>query len=68
MRVSVTDEGRGGVHELSAAGAPGRGATDEGGSGLLGVRRRVAALEGTVRVSSPVGGPTVIEVELPCVW
>ncbi|WP_327597021.1 sensor histidine kinase [Streptomyces chartreusis] len=68
LRVSVTDEGRGGVDELSAAGAPGRGATDEGGSGLLGVRRRVAALDGTVRVSSPVGGPTVIEVELPCVW
>ncbi len=56
------------MDELSAAGAPGRGATDGGGSGLLGVRRRVAALDGTVRVSSPVGGPTVIEVELPCVW
>lgn len=68
LRVSVTDEGRGGVDELNAAGAPGRGATDEGGSGLLGLRRRVAALDGTVRVSSPVGGPTVIEVELPCVW
>lgn len=68
LRVSVADEGRGGVDEPGAAGAPGRGATDGGGSGLLGVRRRVAALDGTVRVSSPVGGPTVIEVELPCVW
>lgn len=47
----------------------GRGGADEGaGSGLLGMRRRVAALDGTVEVSSPVGGPTVIEVELPCVW
>ena len=33
---------------------------------LLGVRRRVAAPAGTV--TGPVGGPTVIEVELPCVW
>ncbi|MER7378991.1 sensor histidine kinase [Streptomyces lanatus] len=55
LRVTVADEGRGGVDE-------------SGGSGLLGVRRRVAALDGTVRVSSPAGGPTVIEVDLPCVW
>ncbi|KPI22422.1 integral membrane sensor signal transduction histidine kinase [Actinobacteria bacterium OV320] len=55
LSVRVRDEGCGGV--------------DEGaGSGLLGMRRRVAALDGTVRVSSPVGGPTVIEVVLPCVW
>ncbi|MFI1014363.1 sensor histidine kinase [Streptomyces sp. NPDC020965] len=47
----------------------GHGGADEGrGSGLLGVRRRVAALDGTVAVSSPKGGPTVIEVELPCAW
>ncbi|WP_055567084.1 sensor histidine kinase [Streptomyces atriruber] len=55
LRVVVRDEGRGGVDE-------------SGGSGLLGMRRRVAALDGTVEVSSPVGGPTVIEVELPCAW
>ncbi|MFI1928795.1 MULTISPECIES: histidine kinase [unclassified Streptomyces] len=55
LRVRVRDEGCGGVDESA-------------GSGLLGMRRRVAALDGTVRVSSPVGGPTVIEVELPCVW
>ncbi|MFI9777022.1 sensor histidine kinase [Streptomyces sp. NPDC051956] len=55
LRVSVRDEGRG-------------GAQGSGGSGLLGMRRRVAALDGTTEVSSPVGGPTVIEVELPCVW
>ncbi|MCQ4213053.1 sensor histidine kinase, partial [Streptomyces longispororuber] len=47
----------------------GRGGADErGGSGLIGMRRRVAALDGRVEVSSPAGGPTVIEVELPCVW
>lgn len=55
LRISVRDEGRG-------------GADDSGGSGLLGMRRRVAALDGTVEVASPVGGPTVIEVELPCAW
>jgi signal transduction histidine kinase len=55
LRVRVADEGRGGADE-------------RGGSGLLGVRRRVAALDGTVQVSSPAGGPTVIDVMLPCVW
>ncbi|MEU1180073.1 histidine kinase [Streptomyces sp. NPDC005820] len=55
LRVRVADEGCG-------------GAADAGGSGLLGMRRRVAALDGTMAVVSPAGGPTVIEVELPCVW
>ncbi len=45
---------------------PGHGA--EHGLGLLGIRRRVAALDGTVTVTSPRGGPTVIAVELPCRW
>lgn len=55
LRVLVRDEGRGGADE-------------KGGSGLVGIRRRVAALDGTVLVTSPPGGPTVIDVELPCVW
>ncbi|WP_405908278.1 histidine kinase [Streptomyces sp. NBC_00828] len=55
LRVVVRDEGCGGADEA-------------GGSGLLGMRRRVAALDGTLLVTSPAGGPTVIEVELPCVW
>ncbi|MBV1941722.1 sensor histidine kinase [Streptomyces sp. BV286] len=55
LRLTVRDEGRGGADEA-------------GGSGLLGMRRRVAALDGTLRMTSPAGGPTVIEVELPCVW
>ncbi|MEU8758568.1 histidine kinase [Streptomyces sp. NPDC048659] len=57
LRAAVRDEGRGGAEAAEGA-----------GSGLLGLRRRVAALDGTVRLTSPVGGPTVIEVELPCVW
>ncbi len=45
----------------------GRGGIDEGnGTGLLGIRRRVAALDGTTFVTSPAGGPTSIRVELPC--
>lgn len=55
LRAVVRDGGRGGVDEA-------------GGSGLPGMRRRVAALAGTVTVTSPAGGPTVIEVELPCAW
>ncbi|MEU2240594.1 histidine kinase [Streptomyces sp. NPDC018338] len=57
LSVLVRDEGRGGAE-----------AGERGGSGLTGMRRRVAALDGTVRLTSPLGGPTVIEVELPCVW
>ncbi|MFD3684926.1 sensor histidine kinase [Nocardiopsis sp. NPDC058631] len=53
LRVSVRDDGAGGVDESR-------------GSGVTGIRRRVAALDGTVRVDSPAGGPTVVDVELPC--
>ncbi|MFE2937621.1 histidine kinase [Streptomyces sp. NPDC059255] len=69
LRVRVRDEGGGGAEHALAGAAPGTGSgLEPGGSGLLGLRRRVAALDGTVILTSPVGGPTVIEVELPCVW
>ena len=47
---------------------PGRGAArgKAGGSGLAGLRDRVAGLGGTMYVISPQGGPTTISVELPC--
>src|SRR5699024_7926426 len=63
---------------LVSAGAPGQrlltvtirddgaGGADPEGGGLQGLARRVAALDGTVRVDSPHGGPTVITAELPC--
>ncbi|GAB4081791.1 sensor histidine kinase [Modestobacter muralis] len=51
--VSVTDDGSG-------------GATEGGGSGLVGIRRRVAAHDGTMTLSSPPGGPTTLTAELPC--
>ncbi|MEE1797143.1 histidine kinase, partial [Streptomyces sp. JV176] len=69
LRVRVSDEGRGGVEDaLASLGSAAASGLEPGGSGLLGLRRRVAALDGSVVVTSPVGGPTLIEVELPCVW
>ncbi|MEU7870193.1 sensor domain-containing protein [Dactylosporangium sp. NPDC049140] len=53
LTVQVRDDGRGGAD-------PARG------SGLSGLADRVAAGEGTVALASPVGGPTVVHVELPC--
>jgi signal transduction histidine kinase len=43
-----------------------RGGRPGGGTGLVGIRRRVAAHDGTFRLASPRGGPTVLEVDLPC--
>ncbi|MEU5643071.1 sensor histidine kinase [Streptomyces milbemycinicus] len=68
LRIVVRDEGQGGAETPAAAPGEGMGSGGMGGSGLLGMRRRAAALDGTMEVSSPVGGPTVIEVELPCAW
>jgi signal transduction histidine kinase len=51
--IRVSDDGRGGAD-------PARG------TGLSGLADRVSGVDGTLRVSSPVGGPTVIEVELAC--
>ncbi len=43
------------------------GATADGpGTGLRGLRERVAALDGWIQVVSPVGGPTTVMVEVPC--
>ncbi|MER7005940.1 histidine kinase [Dactylosporangium sp. NPDC000555] len=44
----------------------GIGGADPHGSGLSGLTRRVAALDGSLRVDSPPGGPTTITTELPC--
>ncbi|MER7371084.1 sensor histidine kinase [Streptomyces lanatus] len=52
--VRIEDDGDGG--------APRRPTT----GGLLGLSRRVAALDGRLDVDSPPGGPTVITAELPC--
>jgi signal transduction histidine kinase len=41
------------------------GATVTPGGGLAGLRDRVEALDGSLTVASPPGGPTVVRVELP---
>jgi signal transduction histidine kinase len=52
LRVRVTDDGAGGA-----------GLTP--GGGLAGLADRVATVDGTLEVTSPPGGPTVVTVELP---
>jgi len=53
LRVDVTDNGTG-------------GADPAGGTGLRGIERRVAAFDGILALNSPVGGPTVATMEIPC--
>jgi signal transduction histidine kinase len=61
LRIVVSDDGRGGA-TLDGGGA----AADGAGSGLRGLAQRAAAVDGTLTVDSPPGGPTAITVELPC--
>ncbi|MFF8432232.1 histidine kinase [Streptomyces sp. NPDC016566] len=56
LLVVVADDGAGGA-DLAAVG---------GGTGLAGLAKRVASVDGTFSCRSPAGGPTVITVELPC--
>ncbi len=42
------------------------GATMPEGGGLAGVARRLAGFDGIVGVASPIGGPTIVTMELPC--
>ncbi|MEU5594198.1 sensor domain-containing protein [Streptomyces sp. NPDC020298] len=45
----------------------GRGGAEAGrGSGLTGLADRVSVLDGTLSLSSPAGGPTLLRVEIPC--
>jgi len=53
LRISVRDDGGGGAD-------PSRG------TGLRGVERRIAAFDGVLAVNSPVGGPTLVTMEIPC--
>ncbi|SEH03750.1 Signal transduction histidine kinase [Nonomuraea solani] len=53
LHVSVYDDGCG-------------GARLDGGTGLRGLAQRIDSVDGSLRLSSPLGGPTTIEVELPC--
>ncbi|GIE93344.1 sensor histidine kinase [Paractinoplanes rishiriensis] len=42
------------------------GADPSAGTGLRGIERRLAAFDGTMSLSSPPGGPTIVTMELPC--
>jgi signal transduction histidine kinase len=42
------------------------GAAESAGSGIAGIRRRVEAYDGRFSLTSPPGGPTTLQVELPC--
>ncbi|AZM53440.1 sensor histidine kinase [Streptomyces sp. WAC 01529] len=53
LRIVVRDDGRGGAD-------PARG------TGLTGLADRLAVLDGTLAVTSPPGGPTILSVEIPC--
>jgi signal transduction histidine kinase len=52
LRVAIRDDGVGGA--------------DPRGQGLSGLADRASGVDGRLSVHSPAGGPTVIEVELPC--
>ena len=58
LHVLVGDDGRGGADVDDAT---------NGGTGMRGVMRRLAAFDGTMAVSSPDGGPTIVTLEVPCV-
>ncbi|MEV6924073.1 sensor domain-containing protein [Dactylosporangium sp. NPDC051485] len=64
IRIAVIDKG----HRLSmTVSDDGRGGADAGkGTGLQGIRRRLSAFDGTLRIASPAGGPTTLAMELPC--
>ncbi|MCC9311926.1 sensor histidine kinase [Kitasatospora sp. RB6PN24] len=53
LSIEVADDGIGGADETL-------------GTGIAGIRHRVMALDGTVHLHSPGGGPTAITVSVPC--
>ena len=42
------------------------GADPARGTGLAGLAKRAASVDGTFEIASPPGGPTLITVDLPC--
>jgi len=53
LLIAVEDDGRGGADPAK-------------GTGLRGIERRLSAFDGTLAVSSPLGGPTRLAMVLPC--
>jgi signal transduction histidine kinase len=66
-RSITVDVSRRGAHLAIMIADDGRGGADPAaGTGLRGLAQRVGSVDGVLRVDSPLGGPTVIKVELPC--
>jgi signal transduction histidine kinase len=63
VQIRITQAGRLLVVDVVDDGV---GGADPAGSGLTGLKRRVEALDGTLTVTSPSGGPTTVHAELPC--
>jgi signal transduction histidine kinase len=63
VRVRLHEHGTRLVVQVTDDGVGGATAT---GSGLAGLRSRVEALDGSLELSSPLGGPTTLKAVLPC--
>ena len=63
LSVDVTRDGNLLVVQV---GDDGDGGADAEGSGLTGLRKRIEALDGALRIASPPGGPTLLHAEIPC--
>ncbi|MER8102942.1 histidine kinase [Kitasatospora sp. NPDC094016] len=68
VRISLTRDGTGVVAAVVAeVEDDGRGGADvRAGGGLAGLRRRLAAFDGALEVTSPPGGPTRVRMTVPC--
>ena len=53
LRIEVSDDGTGGADPAD-------------GTGLRGVERRLGTFDGVLAISSPLGGPTIVVIEVPC--
>jgi signal transduction histidine kinase len=60
LYLAITDDGIGGARISEQSDLLGRG------SGLHGMLHRVQAIDGQLELRSPIGGPTTVEVILPC--
>ncbi|GAA4965260.1 hypothetical protein GCM10023334_085930 [Nonomuraea thailandensis] len=53
LRLTVGDDGRGGARR-------------DAGTGLRGIENRLSVFDGSLTLSSPLGGPTELIMEIPC--
>jgi signal transduction histidine kinase len=61
LRIAVSDNGRGGARVIP----PGERVSTIHGTGLAGIKDRVEAVDGKLSLTSPLGGPTQVEILLP---